>query len=834
MKIVRHLVKIIEDSEYISLIADCAEIRVFFLTDQIIRWRVSFDRRFEEASYALTMTGWTDRLDGVLGDWRRQVTPVVPRISEDERYCTLSSNALSLRVDKASYHLAVLDGDGQVLFSELPGRAAKCDRQGRVYHYRRIDPERECYYGFGEQPGPLNKAGRVLRQAPRDSIGYDPELTTPLYKHIPFYITADKVTGRSYGLFYHNSYESLFDMGCERSGYWPRFACYCADGGDIDVFFIDGPTIGEVVERYTDLTGKTAFAPLDSLGYLGSTMYYVELDRDCDDAILDFVDKCQRENLPLSNFHLSSGYTADEKTGRRQVFTWNRRRFDSPRKFFKKMRERGVTVTANVKPGMLTDNPHYPAFAECGGFVLTADGQRPYVDRWWGGDGSFVDFTNPDARRLWKQLLRTQVLEMGTTSVWNDNCEYDSLDDRDARCHFDGAGGIIDQLKPVQSLLMAHAAHEAIAGLATNARPYIVNRSGFAGIQRYASTWAGDNRTSWSTLRANIATVLGMGLSGVANNGCDIGGFWGPAPDAELLVRWVQNGIFQPRFSIHSCNDDNTVTEPWMYSCHFDVIRAAIRLRYDLLPYLYSLLYDAHLTGRPIMRPLVYEFAGDRNVYEESLHFLVGPWLMAANVLEPGQTSKEVYLPAPDGWFYWPDRRYYRGGQTVSLPVDITSIPMFIRAGAIIPLTSGFTDINRERMTNLHLLIARGRDGEASTFTLFEDDGKTYAYRQGKYRTTTIRLTGGQTTVIEFARQGAYKSPVASFSAELLGGGKSPLSVTIDDRPVRHFLHRDAWQKAEEGWYYSHSRRAALIKGRQFSAVNRLTVNYDKFDLIGM
>src|SRR5699024_130006 len=151
-----------------------------------------------------------------------------------------------------------------------------------------------------------------------------------------------------------------------------------------------------------------------------------------------------------------------------------------------------------------------------------------------------------------------------------------------------------------------------------------VCRAGHAGIQRLAQTWAGDNYTSWDSLRGNIATILGMGLSGVANHGCDIGGFFGPRPEPELLVRWVQNGIFQPRFSIHSTNTDNTVTEPWMYPDCTDLIREAIRLRYRLFPFLYTRMAYAHKTGLPIWQAMVCAFQNDPACDEQGIDFMVG------------------------------------------------------------------------------------------------------------------------------------------------------------------------------------------------------------------
>ncbi len=827
----KNIISLEQTDSVIRIDTDGPEIRIILMTDDIIRVRASYDRVFAEQSYALLMTAWNDRLDGFLGSMRTRIVPVRPDVVEHDAYYELSTKTLVMRINKNPYRLEIYGHDGKRIYSDLAGRAYRRDRRGRVYHYSEIDQEHDCFYGFGEAAGPLDKKFRVVRQAPRDSYAYDAELSSALYKHIPFYLRINRRHPHAFGLFYHNTFESLFDLGCERSGYWPRYSYFCADGGDIDMFFINGPSVPAVVGRYTDLTGNSAMAPMDALGYLGSTMYYVELEEKCDERILGFVDTCASEGIPVSNFHLSSGYTTDERTRKRFVFTWNGRRFNNPDAFFAAMTHRGVSVTANVKPGLLIENPHYELFDEARAFVRTADGSASYVDRWWGGPGSFVDFTNPDARALWKRLLGREIIDRGTVCVWNDNCEYDSLDDRDAACSFDGAGGIIDELKPVQSLIMAHVAHEAVHESRPHDRPFIVSRSGFAGLQRYASTWSGDNRTSWHTLKFNIATMLGMGLSGVAVNGCDTGGFAGPAPDEELLVRWVQNSVFHPRFSIHSCNSDNTVTEPWMYSGATGLIRDAILLRYSLMPYLYSLLHEAHVHGYPMARPLFYEFPEDAGCYDIFDEFMLGPSLLVATVIEQGAKKRTVYFPRGCDWYCWHTRGRYAGGTTVDIDVTMESVPLFIRDSAVIPAAIGFTDINRQKIDHVHIIITADAD---TSFTLFEDDGKTFAYKDGGRLLTRISVRKGSTVGIAFEKDGAYRSSVKQVLLDVVRPGKSPVAVAVHGRRIAHYLNRTRWEQAAEGWYYSHTGRAALVKYPEQPHSYSVEVDFGNFDLLGM
>ena len=343
-----------------------------------------------------------------------------------------------------------------------------------------------------------------------DALGSHLIVTDSLYPHIAFFIKLNKDTKKVVVYFYHNTYECDFDMGREKSNYWKMHSRYRTDGGDIDLFLISGPSIRQIVERYTDLTGKSAMLPRCALGYLGSSMYYPELDQDCDDAITEFIDTTKEEGIPVDGFQLSSGYCTVEtdKGIKRCVFTWNKKRFKDPKDFFAQMKKRGITVTPNVKPGILLIHPMLEEMKNKGMFVKASDSDEPGVGTWWGGKGVFADFTNPETRKNWKALLREHVLEYGTSSVWNDNCEYDSMVDKDCRCDFEGKGGTIGQLKSVMSNIMCHITDEAVHETFKNTRPYIVCRSGHCGIQRYAQTWAGDNLTCWDALKYNIATIL--------------------------------------------------------------------------------------------------------------------------------------------------------------------------------------------------------------------------------------------------------------------------------------------------------------------------------------
>ena len=833
MKICTKALAVTQQDNYFSVQTDGVEIRLMFLTDSILRIRAGFDGDFAEESYSLVLTAWEDRMDDFMKKYRKKVDAAKATLTDGETEAVIQGKLLKVVVEKDPFRICVYDEDGTLIHADIVDLAYQEDSNHRRIHTSEINAD-DCFYGFGEKTGEFNKAQKFMNMSPKDAMGYNPKETDSLYKHIPFYIKLNRVTRKAVGYFYHNTYECDFDMGREKSNYWKMHSRYRADGGDIDLFLIAGPSMSQVVQGYTDLTGKSALLPRTALGYLGSSMYYPELEADCDDAILEFIDTTKEEEIPVDGFQLSSGYCTVEtdKGVKRCVFTWNPKRFKNPKDFFKQMGDRGITVTPNVKPGMLLIHPMLEEMKAKDMFVKASDSDEPGIGTWWGGKGIFVDYTKQSTREHWKAMLKEHVLDYGTTSIWNDNCEYDSMVDKDCRCYFEGKGGTIGQLKSVMSSIMCHITDEAIQESTPNLRPYIVCRSGHAGIQKYAQTWAGDNLTHWDTLKYNIATILGMGLSGVANQGCDIGGFYGVAPEGELFLRWIQNGIFQPRFSIHSVNTDNTVTEPWMYSDLKDDIRKAIEFRYRLNPYLYSLTYRAHVTGDPIMEPMCYAFQNDPKCYDEGVDFMFGDSMLVANVVDKGAKTRKVYLPAGTTFYAFYTRERYEGGQTIEIPVTLSSIPVFVPSGAMIPMAiNQMNNLRTQYATGINLLCAADKDGQ---FTLYEDDGVTMNYENGDYLKTTITMTAGEKTYLDFTNEGSYETKVENMYIDMIHRDKAPYWVTIDGKQIPHFLHRRKFEDAECGWYYSQRLKSVQIKYPNPKKDYQVLVSFEQFDMIGM
>lgn len=589
----------------------------------------------------------------------------------------IATGLCELRVHQRTAHVEFYR-DGKMILSErATGAIATSPRSDDLWHYFAM-PKDARFYGVGEASGPLDRRGRRFELRNLDAMGYDAESTDPLYKHYPFVI--QKTDGGAAGLFYDNFATATLDLGCEIDNYHGPFFSYKAETGDLDLYVMLGAKVSDVSRAFTRLTGRPMLPPKWSLGYSGSTMTYTDLPN-AQKAMKGFLDKIREHQLSCRSFHLSSGYTSIGS--KRYVFNWNREKFPDPAAFVRSFREGGVRLIPNVKPVLLTDHPRYEEARPL--FVMDSESEEPDLSQFWDGKGSHLDFTNPAAIDWWKARLKESLLELGIDSVWNDNNEYE-IWDGDARVHGFGKSWPAKLGRPIQTLLMARASSDALREKEPLQRPFVVSRSGMPGMQRYVQTWSGDNTTDWKTLPFNLAMSLNLGLSGVANNGHDVGGFSGPRPDRELFLRWIQHGIFYPRFVIHSWKEEGA-NEPWMYPDLVPKIRDLFALREKFEPYLYSLLRRAHEAYEPILRPLFYDFDSDPKTFGAHQAFMLGPDVLVANVFEKGATQLKVYLPEnARGWIDFRTGRRYEGGREIAIPVSQDTFGLFVRGGAILPL----------------------------------------------------------------------------------------------------------------------------------------------------
>ncbi len=750
---------------------------LFFLDAQLVRALITSPQGLRMPRTWSLSPDLADGSDPIGGRDRLDLTgfPGAPiqAITETDGSITIETALIKVEVRRSPLALTWSfrpnpEGIFQQVLQDRQTQAYRFAREGLGFTHHLTRDLAEHYYGFGEKSGDANKHGRRLRMRTTDALGYDAETSDPLYKHIPFYLTVrPDLGGSAVGLFYDNLAHGAFDLGQEIDAYHGHYRCFEAEDGDLDLYVIFGPAVPDVVSRYTALTGRTAFPPRWSLSYSGSTMQYTDA-AEPGPRLLEFLSLLDEYSIPCRSFHLSSGYTM--RGGKRYVLTWDRERFPDPAGLAQRFSDAGIRLIANIKPAMLLDHPCFAEVESFCGFVRDSDDvSRPHIAQFWGGDAAYLDFTNSQTSAWWSREVKAQLLDYGIAATWNDNNEFEIWDDS-ARVALPfatregapqalrsgkaaGLGTILRQaqdeagrhrsvgphgepvepsgaqqpfnstiacLRPVQTNLMLRASSLAQSEYAPAKRPYLVSRSGGPGMQRYAQTWTGDNRTHWKTLRHNLRMGHGLSLSGLFNFGHDVGGFAGPKPAPELFMRWIEQGIYWPRFTIHSWNDDGSANEPWMYPEILPLVRAAMEWRERLVPLLYTLMWRAHAHHEPILRPLFYDFPGEAESYKETDAFMVERDLLVAPVLDPGADRRSVWLPETEGgWYDIRTGERFTSGAHDAIGAPIGAAPAFMRAGSLLPLGPSPSWADGPLTLRLYPL-----PGAQSQLEVYDDDGE--------------------------------------------------------------------------------------------------------------
>lgn len=673
--------------------------------------------------------------------------PGIPfELVEESSSLLLRSASFSVRVARADGRLTWLTPVGQSFASDAA--PLRWDSQG-VRASKIIDPQ-EHFYGFGERTGLLDKSGRAMINWATDPAGPQGPGTDPMYMAIPLAVSMRP--GLAYALYSNATGWSAFDLRQHRT------LDYGALGSELDTFLLYGPTPDEVMQAIHDLLGAMPLPPRWALGYHQSRWSYESAEE-----VSRVAAEFRARDIPCDVIHLD----IDHMDGYR-VFTWNKQRFPDPAALIAALRDQGFHAVSIIDPGVKAD-PEYGVFregVEKGMFIHLADGAlaHGYV---WPDDSVFSDYLRPEVRAWWGDL-QGRLTDVGVSGVWDDMNEPTVFDRP-----FSAGGGGIGTLPPealqgpageqvshaeVHNLYgssMAQATYEGLRRTLGDERPFVLTRSAFAGIQRWSTCWMGDNASWWEHLEMSLAQISNMGLSGVPFVGVDIGGFQGNA-NPELFARWIEIGALYP-FSRGHSSRGTLPHEPWAFGPEVeDIARRSLKLRYRLLPYLYTLFWEASQKGIPVWQPLVYAFSDDPQTYGIVDEVLIGPGLLAAPVVRAGQTARNVYLPHGEWFDFWSGEAI-QGPTNVLAEAPLDRLPLYVRAGTVLPLGPEMNYADERPLDPLTLEVYPG-DGE---FRLYEDDGHTFGYERGEFCTTSLRLSReGRTLSVEVGeREGRYRPP---------------------------------------------------------------------------
>lgn len=613
-------------------------------------------------------------------------------------------NGITIKVRENDFSLSYYKND-KLLFSDRNPYPYNFNNEfGKDFIHYISREENERIFGLGDKGGELNKSGRAFRIETADSMGYNAKTTDILYKHIPFYICENSVG--CYGIFYDTSAVSYMDLGNEINNYYPAYKYFKTEDNCLVYYVFFGSKL-EILQSFARLCGKQMLPPKWSFKYCASTMAYTDAP-DSENQMNMFLQKIDKYNLSCGGFYLSSGYTSIGEG--RYVFNWNTDKFPNPHRFVENFNSNGINLIPNIKPAFLLSHPMYDEIAEKGLFIKNQDG-TPFVTRFWDGNGSYLDFTNPEAYAFWKNQVKEKLLDLGIKATWNDNNEFD-IKDADAVTY---NGVSANKIRPQFSQLMVMSSYEAQIEKEPRLRPFLSTRSGGAGVRRLAQTWSGDNRTAFEDLRYCHNIGLTLSLSGLMFYGHDLGGFSGDMPSRELLLRWIQHGIFEPRMTIHSWNKDGSATMPWSYEDVIDSVKALFNQREKLLPYLYSSAYNCAENDIPINAPLCLYYDAPTEV--DAMMF--GTDILIPFIFDEGKIQTEIKLPKENDWYL--DDMLINGGETVTLKIRAEDeMPYFVKSGSIIPTTE-----NDELIFNVYPL----KSGSFES-VFFNDDGVSFEYKE--------------------------------------------------------------------------------------------------------
>ncbi len=643
-----------------------------------------------------------------------------------------------------------------------------------VANYKSLQ-DKERFVGLGEKTGNLDRRGSAFVNWNTDHFAY-PSDADPLYLSTPFYMGLHH--GLAYGIFFDNSHRATFNFGASNN----RFSSFSSIEGPMDYYFIFTGDVPGIVQEYSRLTGHMPLPPKWALGYQQCRYsYYPDIE------ILNIARTFREKDIPCDVIYLDIHYMDQY-----QVFTFDPVKFPDPAAMVDELKKFGFHLTVIIDPGIKvqTGYAYYDEGIKQGLFIKYPDG-TDYAADVWPGTCHFPDFTKAETRDWWAKSFETYTSK-GIDGFWNDMNEPANWGQQMPdliEFNFDGEGATHRKARNVYGLNMARSTYEGSRELLKNQRPFVLTRSGYSGIQRYAAVWTGDNISSDESMLTGVRLVNSLGLTGVPFSGSDVGGFAGNA-SPELFSRWMAIGAFTPFYRGHSMVNTNSA-EPWAFGEEVEEIsRNYIRLRYKLMPYIYSLFYEASISGTPVTRSLVWDFPHDDMIYDTAFQnqFLFGPSML----IIPAESYRQIirlYLPEGIWYDFYTDTKY-AGNQVIHADCPKEKLPVFIRGGAIIPATNAgqHTADFPEKCLRLHLYAGV----EPSSFVYYDDDGLSHDADHGVFYKRNIRFDAEKQEISLSKVEGSYTSPLKHIRLYFHGFNPSGAVVHVNGKahPVSNRDHR--------------------------------------------
>jgi alpha-glucosidase len=706
-----------------------AEARVYIYSPTIIRVNISKNLNPGDTSFAV--------IRQPLADFD---------FDESSANIDITTPALKLSIQKSPLRFNFFTADG-ISLSEDDARFGTNWQGERVTCYRRLF-EGERFIGLGEKTGNLDRRGAAYVNWNTDAPNHTPE-SDPLYKTFPFFIGLH--SGLAYGLFLDNTHKSYFDFGASTD---EETSWFGADGGDLNYYFFGAQGVSNIIEDYTWLTGRMEMPPLWSLGYQQCRWSYMSADE-----VLNIAQTFRKKQIPADVMYCDIDYMDDFK-----IFTWNKKTFPKPKQMLDKLKAMDFRLVTIVDPGIKVEEGYkeYDEGMERDYFAKYPDGEN-YTGYVWPGRCHFPDFFREDVREWWGAAFKA-LIQPGVEGFWNDMNEPAAWG-QNIPWIVKFGDKFMPEIRNAYGMQMARATYEGTRKILGNKRPFVLTRAAYSGTQRYSAVWTGDNTGSDAHMLLGQRLVNSLGITGMSFVGVDIGGFSGN-PTPELMVRWNSLGTYTPMFRNHAIQGSK-MREPWEWGKDNEqIIKKDIEQRYKLLPYLYSSFYQSNQTGLPVSR---IEHSFDENVFDERFQneFMFGDAMLVVPV-ESDKLKEDVYLPK-GSWYRLSSDELYEGEQIVNVPAPLTDLPVFVKAGSIIPMQSVVQSTNEKGDGVLQIHIWNG--SEANSFVYYEDDGVSYDYEQGFYYKRVINFDPVKKSISLSAVEATFKSRFKKLQFVLHGFG---------------------------------------------------------------
>ncbi|MDA6068857.1 glycoside hydrolase family 31 protein [Flavobacterium sp. AC] len=694
-------------------------------------------------------------------------------LTEEETYFQIRTSKVKCKIQKIDLRLSIYDlNDLLILEDELGFHWEESyEYGGNIVKMSKSSKDGECFYGLGDKATQMNLKGKRLENFATDQYAYQKE-QDPLYKVVPFYIGLQNK--QSYGIFFDNTFRTFFDFCQERR----NVTSFWAEGGEMNYYFVYGPQMQDVVTTYTDLTGKPELPPLWVLGYHQCKWsYYPE------SKVKEITSKFRELKIPCDAIYLDIDYMEGFR-----CFTWNKDYFPDPKRMVAELAEDGFKTVVIIDPGIKIDKDYwvYQEALEKDYFCKRADG--PYMKgKVWPGECNFPDYTNPVVREWWAGLFKELISDIGVKGVWNDMNEPAVMEvpnktfPMDVRHDYDGNPCSHRKAHNIYGTQMARATYHGVKRFAYPKRPFVITRSAYSGAQRYTSSWTGDNVATWEHLWLANIQVQRMCISGMGFTGSDIGGF-AEQPTGELYARWIQLGVFHPFCRTHSSGDHGN-QEPWAFDEEvINITRKFVSLRYQLLPYLYTMFWQYIEEGIPMLKPLVYYDQDDTQTHYRNDEFIFGNQILVCPILEPNAVGRRMYIPRGEWYNYWTNE-FSTGGREVWVDTKFDEIPLFVKAGAIIPkypVQQYVGELEFDELT-LDLYFKNGKEKSV----VYEDAQDGYDYKKGRYSFLSFRTIGKEKElIIQLHKEGKYDTPYSKYKINLIGLPFKVTEIEIDNEKV--------------------------------------------------